>query len=284
MLVFTTTLTAVLFQSLVAQEKKVLGSIAVLRMKDATMLVENRELLKDSPAKMNAALAATSMFNVPDQDAVLEALDDEGVDSDDLIDLEDYLDVGKSLKTDFIVIGSITQNMSTLRAFARVYSVADGGLEATVSSDNNVSRLHDLVEVLAHRIGREIEHPESPDSTYASFAWSQQFRFAFGRERLDLAPPVVYFVNENPPFEIAVKVSMDRLDGGFVVTNFDIYADNEPIASVGPEIQPPILLREEEVEINGHPFCFRANVKEMRGSHGRSIIGAIIELTAQSCK
>ncbi len=269
---------------LMAQDEKPLKLIAVLRMKNIAPTVENTRILQDFAGRTNAALVRTRQVAVLPEEVILEALDDEGVDLDGLIDLEEYLDVGKALKTDYIVIGSVTQKMMTLYAHSRVYSVKDGSLAAVVGSELGIDRLPELIDLLAYRIANVLEHPEPLDSLYSSFEWSQDFRFAFGPDRLDLAPPVVHYVNQNPPFEIAVRADMDRIQGGYVVTNFDIFADNEPIAAVGPHLEPPLLLRETEVMINGHLFCFRADLKQMRGPRDRAITSALITITARSCE
>jgi hypothetical protein len=271
-------------EAIIAQEKPPLGTIAVLRMKNIEATSENTDVLKPFAMKLNAALATTKLFDVPAEEAIAEALDDEGVDPDDLIDLGEYLKVGKSLKMNFIVIGSVSHKAMTLYARARVYSVTDGLLRAVVGSDIGADRLSELVELMAHRIGKTMEHPIPVDTMYHAFEWIQDFRFAFGRDRLDLAPPVVHFVNQNPPFEIAVKINMDRLGGGYVVTNFDIYADNEPIANIDPEMRPPLVLRERELVINGHRFCFQADVKELRTSSRNAFASALINISARYCK
>ena len=270
--------------STAAQERPALGRIAVLRMKNVNMTVEHKEMLKDFAAKLNAALGATKLFEVPAESAVVEALDDEGVDPDDLIELEDYLEVGKTLNAGLIVIGSVWQRVMTLSVHARVYSSTDGSLKLIINTEDSMDRLAGLIDLTAHRIAGAAENPAPLDSLYASFEWSHDFRISFGPERLDLAPPIVHYVHHNPPFEIAMKVNMDRLAGGFVVTNFDLYADGEPIAAVSPEMMPPLLLREEDVVINGHTFCFQANLKELRGSYGRAFLGALITIKARSCE
>ncbi len=266
-----------------AQPEKKPARIAVLRMKSIGVTDANRQFLKTVPGKLNSALAASKAFDVPDWKRVLEVLDDEGIEPEDLIDLDDFIDAAEELKADFFVIGSMTHRAQTLYSHARVYSMPKGSLVGVLSADLGADRLDELIDQLATRIGQIVQQPGPARANYARFRWSEQFSFSFGTDRLDLSPPVIYFINDDPPFEIGVKVNMDRLGGMYVVTHFEMYADGEPVAIILADTEAPRPLREREVEIDGHPFCFQAVVKELRGRFGESISTAVVQLSARSC-
>ncbi|MGB2869043.1 MAG: hypothetical protein WBD36_11370 [Bacteroidota bacterium] len=260
-----------------------LGTITVLRMKNVNVSNENEAALAGFAANLNSALRATGSWNVPDSAAIQAALDDEGIDVNDLIELDDYFKAGKALKADYIVVGTVMQNLQNFLSQARVYSVKDKKFRGVVHENLSPQSLKHSTDQIASRVHSVVESATPVDSLYASFQWSKEFRFAFGPDRLDVKPPVVYFINDNPPFELSVKVRMDLTGGTYAVTEFDIYADDQVVAGIHPEILAPRTLREKTISLGGKDFCFRTEVKELRGRYGDLISSALIVISARYC-
>ena len=273
----------VLLDASVLYAQHPLGTIAVLRMKNVNVLPENEALLAGFTSNLNSALRASGSWNVPDSAAIVAALDDEGIDLNDLIELDDYFKVGKALKVDYIVIGTVMQSLQNFLSQARVYSVSDKKFKGVVHENLSLQSMTNSINLIAGRIHPVVENATPVDSLYPSFQWSKEFRFAFGPDRLDVKPPVVYFVNDNPPFELSVKVRMEHAGGTFAVTEFDLYADDQVVAAIHPEIVAPKMLREKTISLGGKDFCFRTEVKEIRGRFGELISSALLVVSARYC-
>ncbi len=263
--------------------KNSVPGVAVLRMKPSGVTDANRELLQGYASRLNGKLATVGGVSVPGWDTVFEAIDDEGVEPEGLIDLDDCIDAAEQLGVRYFVIGSIEQRTMTLYAHARVYAMPEGRFVGVVSAALNAREVTELTEQLAGRLAQMVIDPPEEKRDYADFSWSQRLSFSFGTERYDLNPPTLYYVNDDPPFEIAVKVVMDRMFGMYVVTHFEIFADGEAIAAVTPDIEPPRPIREQEIEIAGRTFCFQATVAQLRTRKDAAISTATVDLTARLC-
>lgn len=274
-----------------AQEQTLRSSIAAIRMKNADPSRATEIALKDFLHYLNQSLGGGTMFSVPDQSLINEALGHEGLKPDGVLDLDDCYNVGTRLKVDYIVVGTVMHAGQTFSAQARVYSTARKGLVGVVNQDLGEREVNMLPGLLAERIRRVITNPISMDSTFVSFQWSQEFRFVYGPRRVDLEPPKVWYVNANPPFEVSVVAQMASLGSTYAVTNFDVFADNEIIAAIDGEIEAPKTLRKRTVVIGSHRFCFQAEVLELRASRGsprgeyamRGISSVFVRFTARCC-
>lgn len=268
--------------TLLSQEHS-LKTIAVLRMKNVNVAPENDALLTGFAANLNSSLRANDSWKVPDSAVIQAAIEDEGVDVNDFIELDEYFKVGKTLKADYVVIGSVMQTLQNFLSQARIYSLPDKKFRGVVHENLSLQGLKNSTDMIAGRIRAVVENAVLVDSLYASFQWTREFRFAFGPARLDMKPPIVYFINDNPPFELSVKVRMDFTGGTYAVTEFDIYADDQVVAGLHPEILPPRTLPEKTISIAGHYFCFKTYLKDLRGRYGEIISSALLVISARCC-
>ncbi len=269
--------------TLSAQDAASSASIAVVRLKGVDIAQDSQTPFTAVLPALNASLRANGRFDVPSDDILNEALDDEGIEQGELIDMDDLADLAETLGLDYFVIGSVSQKMLSFHTHLRIYSAKDKRLLGVVSSDQPIDPPGPLATYVADMVETAVRNPGSIDTLYENFAWTQQALLTFGSDRSDLLPPRVYFVNDNPPFEISVKVDMERMRSSFAVINISFYADGEPIGSIYPQLNAPRVLNEEMVEIGGHMFCFELDVRELRTTSSGGIMSAKVVFNCRHC-
>jgi len=73
------------------------------------------------------------------------------------------------------------------------------------------------------------------------------------------------------------------MEAGVGVTIIELFVDNQIIGAIDPSMEAPRNLREKEIKIAGHVFCFETELKQLRGPAGRAITSALVAIKARCC-
>jgi TolB-like protein len=252
-------------QALTAQEGQHKPSLAVLRLKSSEETQERRLLVKDLSANLAAALRQEKILDVCDDARVRAAIEDEGLRPNGLLKPGDCLQVGKNLSVEYVVVGGAILERQKWHASVRVLSVPAGALVTTVEAEYPVSEINTLYSVLASRISSALSEPKRPSPSPDRFAWSKDYLVSFGKQRIDLEPPILLALSTNPPFEMSIVADMAPVSGsGFAVTNFEIFIDDRSLGSIHPQLKPPIPVQERTWTLAGRAYRFNLDLKEIR--------------------
>ncbi|HTY38911.1 MAG TPA: hypothetical protein VMH23_17470 [Bacteroidota bacterium] len=238
--------------------------IAVVRLKSSEETPERKYIVKDLSADLTAALKADGRLDVPDESAMNNALDKEGLRREALIDVGKCFDVGSRLNCDFMVVGSALVKGIKIHACVRLYAVKNKSLVTTEDVEYGTDQMNLVHSVLASRIRTAIENPAKGDSVGKGFEWKGEYLLSFGKHRIDMEPPILLAVCPNPPFELSVVAEMSAAGGNFAVTNFEVYVDNVGLGSIHGQLSPPVPIKERDLVIGGVPYLFSLDLMDMR--------------------
>lgn len=263
-LVYTLILVLAAEHVLLAQGQSQRTKIAVVRFKSSRETPERRYIVKDISTNLAAAMRENPQFEIPDDAAVKEAIQEEGVKPDGLLKQEKCLGVGKALNADYVVVGSALLQGLTWHASVRVLSVKNKTLVATVNAEYSVDELNSLYGVLASRINAELATPSKEYAARKDFTWKGEYLMSFGKHRIDIEPPMLLAMNADPPFEVSIVAEMATARGGNAVTNFEVFVDDLGLGSIYGTLSPPVPIKEREWKIGDCTYIFGLELKEMR--------------------
>ena len=249
---------------LLSQDQPHRATIAVLRFKSLRETPERRNIVKDLSEDLAAALRENIQLALPEDAAVKEAIADEGLKPDGLLELGECFDVGEALKVDYVVAGSALLKGVKWHASVRVLAVRTKSLVATADVEYSVDEMNSLFGVLAARIGAAVAGTPKEYVGKSDFTWKGEYLLSFGKHRIDIEPPILVAINSDPPFEVSIIAEMAVARGGSAVTNFEVYIDDLGLGSIYADLTPPRFIKEREWKIGGTTYVFSLDLKEMK--------------------
>ena len=252
------------WNTLLAQESARRTRIAVVRFKSSQETPERKYIVNDLSPNLSAAIKATGRLDVPDDALVAKAIGDEGLRPDGLLNLDKCINVGKDLKSDYVVAGSAILKGLKWHACVRVLSVQSKKLLTTEDVEYSVDEMNLLYGVLASQIVSAVETPPKADSSRPDFKWKGEFLLSFGKHRIDIEPPILLAINSDPPFELSVVAEMAVAKGSHAVTNFEVFVDNMGLGTIHGALAPPVPVKEREWIIGGRAYLFTLELNTMR--------------------
>ena len=250
--------------TLQAQQQPHRTRIAVLRFKSSQETPERKHIVNDLSLNLAASMRQSGQFDMPDDATVQKAMQAEGLKPDGLLAQERCIAIGKALNMDYVVAGSAMLQRTKWHACTRMLSVKDKSLAATADAEYPIDEMNSLYGVLASKISEALRIPPNSDSIRKNFTWKGDYLLSFGKHRIDLEPPILLALSADPPFELSVVADMTVASGNHAVSNFEVFVDDMGLGSVHGELTPPVRIREREWVIDGRPYLFSLELKDMR--------------------
>jgi len=254
----------VILNHAMAQDQPPRQKIAVLRFRSWQETPERRNIVKDLSTDLAATLREDAQLEVPDDAVVKNAMQEEGLKPEGLLDQEKCFDVGKALNVEYVVAGSALLEGVKWHANVRVLSVKSKTLVATADVEYSIDEMNSLFGVLASRISAALANPPKEHVTRKDFTWKGEYLMSFGKHRIDIEPPILVAMNADPPFELSIVAEMAVARGGNAVTNFEVFVDNLGLGSIHGRLAPPVPIKEREWKIGTNTYVFSLELKEMR--------------------
>jgi TolB-like protein len=238
--------------------------LAILRLKSSQETSEHKVIVNDLASNLASALRENSALDVVEDGAVKEVLEENSLRPDGLLGVKDYLEAGKSLKADFVVVGSAMLEASSWHACARLMSVESGAPVTTAEVTYPQNETKSLFGVLASRIGQAALYQTAADTLPANFTWNREFLLAYGARRLDLEPPQLLAQNAWPPFEISIVADVTVARNVTAVASLEFFVDDKSLGMVHGNLTAPKPVKDRTWEIGGRKYQFGLDLKEMR--------------------